>query len=109
MNILTNAIEALEIAIAANSTFQPRITITTAILSDQQIGITIADNAGGIPEAIQGKIFNPFFTTKPIGQGPGLGLTLSYRIVEQHHGHLTYQAVPGGGSQFTIALPIGRS
>jgi two-component system, NtrC family, sensor kinase len=108
MNILTNAIEALEIAIAANSAFQPIITITTTTLSDQRIGITIADNASGIPESIQGKIFDPFFTTKPIGQGPGLGLTLSYRIVEQHQGRLTYEVVPGGGSQFTIALSIGR-
>jgi signal transduction histidine kinase len=108
MNILTNAIEALELAIVDHPAFQPAITITTQTLPNQWISITIADNAGGIPESIQGNIFDPFFTTKPIGKGPGLGLTLSYRIVEQHQGRLTYQAVPGGGSQFTIALPISR-
>jgi signal transduction histidine kinase len=62
----------------------------------------------GIPEGIRSKIFQPFFTTKPTGEGTGLGLSLSYEIVKAHGGELKASSVEGEYSEFTILLPIGK-
>jgi signal transduction histidine kinase len=71
------------------------------------IEIRVIDNGPGIPEAIRGKIFQPFFTTKPTGQGTGLGLSLSYDIVVKgHSGELKLETAEGQGTSFIIALPI---
>jgi signal transduction histidine kinase len=67
--------------------------------------ITISDNGGGIPAPIQSKIFQPFFTTKPTGQGTGLGLSLSYDIVKAHNGELILESKEGEGTTFMIQLP----
>ena len=68
------------------------------------IEIPISDNGPGIPDAIKNKIFQPFFTTKPSGQGTGLGLSLSYDIVKAHGGDLMAETEEGKGSKFTILL-----
>ncbi|MES1219944.1 MAG: HAMP domain-containing sensor histidine kinase, partial [Bacteroidota bacterium] len=68
--------------------------------------ITVKDNGPGIPEAIINKIFQPFFTTKPTGQGTGLGLSLAYDIVKTHGGELNVLHVETGGVLFTIQLPL---
>ncbi|WP_262696706.1 sensor histidine kinase [Algoriphagus lacus] len=70
------------------------------------IEISVKDNGPGIPEAIKEKIFQPFFTTKPTGQGTGLGLSLSYDIVKAHGGELKVETVEGQFTRFTVHLPL---
>ena len=70
------------------------------------VTISVADNGPGIPKSALDKIFQPFFTTKPTGQGTGLGLSLSYDIVKAHGGELNVETKEGEGSVFTIQLPI---
>ena len=73
---------------------------------DGQVEVTIKDNGSGIPKKIQDKIFQPFFTTKPTGQGTGLGLSLSYDIVfKAHGGEILVDSTEGEYAQFTISLP----
>jgi signal transduction histidine kinase len=68
--------------------------------------VSVSDNGPGIPDSIKEKIFQPFFTTKPTGQGTGLGLSLSYDIVKAHGGELKVETIPNQGSSFTIQLPV---
>ena len=82
----------------------PKVVVTTKNLGNK-ITISVADNGPGIPDEIKDKIFQPFFTTKPTGQGTGLGLSLSYDIVKAHGGELVLTSSPGEGSTFTIQLP----
>jgi signal transduction histidine kinase len=108
MNVLSNAIDALEMHHC------PRyITIRTEVkhegagIHPSHVVIRIADNGYGIPEEVKQRIFDPFFTTKPIGLGTGLGLSISYSIiVEKHDGQLTCNSTPGEGTEFVIKLPI---
>jgi len=86
--------------------FVPAISVSTRRMNDK-IEINIQDNGKGIPQQIIGKIFKPFFTTKPTGQGTGLGLSLSYDIIKSHRGNLIVETNEGEGSQFTIQIPIG--
>ncbi|MDA0865696.1 MAG: ATP-binding protein [Cyanobacteria bacterium] len=105
MNILSNAIDALEGVILPKGEM-PTITITTTC-DPQQVCIDIQDNGGGIPLGMQGRLFDPFFTTKPVGKGTGLGLSISYQIVvERHQGQLSCESMPGRGTQFRIAVPL---
>ncbi|MGH1395149.1 MAG: PAS domain S-box protein, partial [Trichormus sp.] len=109
MNILANAIDALEESMSKNiSLFStPKISIYTEILDNNFISIRINDNGMGMPEAIQKQIFNPFFTTKPIGKGTGMGMSISYQIItEKHGGKLECCSTPGIGTEFTIEIPI---
>ena len=70
-----------------------------------KFSIRVKDNGNGIPQKIVDKIFQPFFTTKPTGQGTGLGLSLSYDIVKSHGGELKVETKEGVGSVFIISLP----
>jgi len=112
MNLLTNAIDALEerdklrslTEIKANPS---QIKITTNVVDSERIAITFNDNGSGMSPEIQARIFDPFFTTKPVGQGTGLGLAISYQvIVEKHLGSLRCHSVPGEGTKFTVEIPI---
>lgn len=108
MNILANAIDAVEPRLQSTSreSKPAAITITTSIANDQ-IFISIADNGMGMTEATQAKLFDPFYTTKPVGKGTGLGLSVSYQIVtEQHQGTLSCTSTLGQGTEFVIAIPI---
>ncbi len=112
MNILTNAIDALE-AYARNSTEEeqkadpPTIWIKTQQINADWVSIHIINNGPPIPAEIQSKLFDPFFTTKPIGQGTGLGLSISYQIiVDKHKGTLKCESQPGKGTAFIIEIPI---
>jgi signal transduction histidine kinase len=69
------------------------------------VAIKVEDNGNGIPQKVLEKIFHPFFTTKPTGQGTGLGLSLAYDIVKAHGGEIKVETKEGEGSQFIIQLP----
>ncbi|HIK09634.1 MAG TPA: PAS domain-containing protein [Oscillatoriaceae cyanobacterium M33_DOE_052] len=107
MNLLVNAIEAIE----DRQTREPAdytgiITITTGI-EYNWLSISIRDNGSGISPEVKAKIFNPFFTTKPIGKGTGMGLSISYQIINQNHrGKLECASTLGGGTEFQIKLPL---
>lgn len=73
---------------------------------DGKIEIRVSDNGSGIPQKVLDKIFQPFFTTKPTGQGTGLGLSLAYDIVKAHGGELKAETKEGSGTTFTIVLPV---
>jgi two-component system, NtrC family, sensor kinase len=106
LNILTNAIDAL----AASSVPTPTITIQTARIETDQVRISITNNGMTIPAAIKSRLFDPFFTTKPIGQGTGMGLSISYQIITaDHKGKLDCHCHPATGTEFTIAIPIRQT
>ncbi len=89
----------------ANGGYEPTITASTRNLGDE-VEIAVRDNGTGIPEEVRAKMFNPFFTTKPAGEGTGLGLSLSHDIVvKQHGGALEVATAPGAYTEFTIRLP----
>ena len=110
MNLLINAIDAIEEKhpSAFSRENPPQIFIHTEANWDEETVIaSIRDNGAGIPAKLANTIFNPFMTTKPVGQGTGLGLSISYQIiVEKHGGQLSYRSEIGQGSEFFIVLPI---
>jgi signal transduction histidine kinase len=111
LNILVNAIDAIDEATSGQTSNifdrQPCIKIQTQVIDDNHVEIAIADNGSGIPEAIQPQIFNPFFTTKPVGKGTGMGMAISYQIItEKHKGRLTCVSSLGKGTEFIIHIPI---
>jgi len=85
--------------------YQPLVAVSTIKLGDR-IQISVMDNGPGIPLEIKDKIFQPFFTTKPTGQGTGLGLSLSYDIVKAHGGTITVESIEQNGTEFIITLPV---
>ncbi|RYY67820.1 MAG: two-component sensor histidine kinase [Chitinophagaceae bacterium] len=113
MNLLTNAFYAVneKAQHATRNTqpetfYEPTVSIRTKKLNDK-IEIRVSDNGNGIPAHILDKIFQPFFTTKPTGQGTGLGLSLSYDIISKGHGgELKAESQEGNGSTFIIQLPL---
>jgi signal transduction histidine kinase len=136
MNILNNAIDALESRMKKDSSLTPQIRICTEVhrgsketaesqnfltqskiqnlkskiqtmpLTDKVI-IRIADNGTGIPPNVQQRVFDPFFTTKPVGKGTGLGLSIAHAIVvKKHQGELYCHSQYGQGTEFAIELPL---
>ena len=85
--------------------YEPTVSVTTKKTGDKVL-ITVKDNGNGIPQKVVDKIFQPFFTTKPTGQGTGLGLSLSYDIVKAHGGEIKVESKEGAVSEFIISLPI---
>ena len=110
LNLINNAFFAVaEKKKAAPENFEPTVKIVTQKL-DGKVVIKVKDNGNGIPKSVKDKIFQPFFTTKPTGQGTGLGLSLSYDIVKAHGGEIKVETMPGeaaaqSGTEFTIILP----
>jgi signal transduction histidine kinase len=114
MNLLTNAIDALEeslvnshLSLANEKTAnKPQISIRTKIQGDT-VAIHIADNGPGITKELHQRLFDPFFTTKSVGKGTGMGLSISYQIiVEKHRGKLQCISAPGQGAEFIITIPL---
>ncbi|QIZ69439.1 CHASE3 domain-containing protein [Oxynema aestuarii] len=106
INILSNAIDAVE-AIAPPRKIE--ISTQTEITHSEQearISIEIRDNGMGIPEEIKDKVFDPFFTNKPIGQGTGLGLSVSYQIMQKHNGTLSIDSKLGMGTTVKLTIPV---
>jgi signal transduction histidine kinase len=85
--------------------YEPTVNVKTKKLSSKVV-IIVYDNGGGMPQKIVDKIFQPFFTTKPAGQGTGLGLSLAYDIVKAHGGEIKVESKEGEGSIFTIVIPL---
>lgn len=103
MNLLANAIDELE----TQKIPQPQIRIQSEFVDSEWIRIRIIDNGSGIPEELQQKIFNPFFTTKEVGKGTGLGLSISHQIiVGKHGGRIVCRSSAEQGTMFEIELPI---
>ncbi|PTB20150.1 hypothetical protein C9I57_13685 [Trinickia symbiotica] len=99
MNLLVNAAQAIP--------HRGTITIRT-YAADDIVSIEIADDGVGIPTEVVGRIFDPFFTTKPVGQGTGLGLSVSLSIVKRHGGRIEVATAPGQGAVFIVILPVRR-
>ncbi|MCC3154591.1 ATP-binding protein [Hymenobacter sp. BT770] len=106
LNLFTNAFYAVrQRQQQGEPGYQPQVGVRTLVLN-QQVQIQVTDNGTGMSDAVQGKIFQPFFTTKPTGEGTGLGLSLSHDIIAQGHGgSLTVESQEGEGTAFTISLP----
>ena len=106
INLYHNAFYAIrENAQQSPNGYEPHVSVTTK-KADGMIEITVKDNGNGIPENISQKIFQPFFTTKPTGQGTGLGLLLAYDIIKSYGGEIKVETKEGEGSEFIIQLPL---
>jgi signal transduction histidine kinase len=105
LNLYNNSFYAMNEKIKQHPhDYQPSISVTTEKLNNS-IKITVKDNGSGIPQNVVDKIFQPFFTTKPTGQGTGLGLSLSYDIIKAHGGEIKIETMESQGSEFIIHLP----
>jgi hypothetical protein len=104
MNLIGNAIDELETT-AKDQPVSRIVTVSTRYAEAGWVEVSIKDNGRGIAEDIQAKLFDPFFTTKPMGKGTGLGLFISYQIVEKHGGQLICQSQPDQGTAFILKLP----
>jgi two-component system, NtrC family, sensor kinase len=109
LNLITNAFYAVnEKEKQGLSGFEPTVSVSTTKVRDK-IEVKVTDNGNGIPQKILDKIFQPFFTTKPTGQGTGLGLSLAYDIVKAHSGELKVESKEREGSEFIIIIPIPKN
>ncbi|MBK1985984.1 GAF domain-containing protein [Sphaerospermopsis aphanizomenoides BCCUSP55] len=109
MNILSNAVDALEAKMEHDkiSTYIPQITIRTKILEDEWVVVRITDNGQGMKEEVMQRMYDPFFTTKEVGKGTGLGMSISHQIVvDGHRGVLKCRSQPGEGTEFWIQIPV---
>ncbi len=108
LNLINNAFYAVaeKEKKLGHENYEPRVTVSTKKLNAGKIQIIIKDNGNGIPDSVKDKIFQPFFTTKPTGEGTGLGLSLSYDIVKAHGGEIKMVTIQGGGTDFVINLPM---
>jgi len=121
LNLINNAFYAVNEKFKAErlrpktegKTYEPTVSVSTKRIGDK-VFVSVKDNGDGIPQKIVDKIFQPFFTTKPTGQGTGLGLSMSYDIVKAHGGELKVETKParagtdreGEGSEFIIQLHV---
>ena len=107
LNLINNAFYTVDKKAKQNEgDYKPEVLVRTKKL-DNKIEISVKDNGNGIPEEIKDKIFQPFFTTKPTGEGTGLGLSMSYDIITKgHRGELRVETIAGEGTEFIILLPI---
>jgi signal transduction histidine kinase len=118
LNLITNAFYAVDEKkkqlasdpsalpnLTGQKNYEPTVTVTTR-KTGGRVEISVKDNGNGIPEAIKNKIFQPFFTTKPTGQGTGLGLSLSYDIIKAHGGSLDVELKENEFTAFTIIIPV---
>jgi two-component system, NtrC family, sensor kinase len=126
LNLFNNAFYAVNEKIKKGiNGYEPVVTVNTRLVSDRanplltagaalilqsakSLIISVKDNGNGIPEKELDKVFQPFFTTKPTGQGTGLGLSLSYDIIKAHQGKIDIRNTPGDGAEFIITLPINE-
>ena len=108
LNLINNAFWAVnERSKKGEDGYEPKVTVSTNLNANSQLLIAIKDNGSGMTDEVKAKIFQPFFTTKPTGQGTGLGLSLAYDIVTKGHGGtVEVESVEGEGTTFIVKLPI---
>ena len=99
INILSNALDAIEGKANGELYFE-------VVDENDRVKITIKDNGSGMTEKVKEHIFDPFFTTKDVGKGTGLGMSIVYSIIQDHHGEILVDSAVGLGTTFTIYLPI---
>ncbi|WP_332308269.1 ATP-binding protein [Desulfonatronovibrio magnus] len=107
-NLITNARDAIIQRMAEE--IHPElgtIAISTS-LQNGQVTLSVADNGTGMPESVQQKIFDPFYTTKQTGMGMGLGLSISYGIIKDYEGEIAIKSIEGAGTTFTVSFPAAR-
>jgi signal transduction histidine kinase len=110
LNLINNAFYAVNEKAKLRSApggYEPSVTVITKKLNDK-VEVTVEDNGNGIPQKNLDRIFQPFFTTKPTGEGTGLGLSLAYDIVKAHGGEIKVETNEGEGTKFIIQLPISN-
>ncbi len=90
----------------SNSSGDPAVLMVSTKKESDRYLVLVSDNGGGIPTDVRGKIFNPFFTTKPSGEGTGLGLSMSFDIVKQHGGELSFETELNNGTTFCVSVPV---
>ncbi|NTV83003.1 MAG: GHKL domain-containing protein, partial [Bacteroidales bacterium] len=106
LNLINNAFYAVSEKKKQSGTgYEPTVTIITKRVNNM-VHLIVTDNGSGIPRSLLDKIFQPFFTTKPSGQGTGLGLSLSYDIIKAHGGELKVETKEGEGTEFIVRLPV---
>jgi histidine kinase len=105
INLIANARDALEASVPCNQR-QLSIAIDSA---RNQVLVAVSDNGPGVSAEVVSRIFDPFFSTKPVGRGTGLGLSISHGIVEKHGGSLRYDRAANGGACFTVVLPARQA
>jgi signal transduction histidine kinase len=109
LNLITNAFYACnEKQKMQIEDFEPKVTVETQKIKDH-LEIRVNDNGNGIPQKVLDKIFQPFFTTKPTGQGTGLGLSLSYDIIKSHGGEIKVNTLENQGTTFIISIPVNSN
>jgi C4-dicarboxylate-specific signal transduction histidine kinase len=106
INLSTNARDAIEQKQKLDPSAHAKISIQAEVTNDHFLQIRFSDNGVGIPEHVKAKIFNPFFTTKEVGKGMGLGLSISYGILSRIHASVMVESTPGTGTTFIIKLPL---
>ena len=107
LNLFNNAFYAVnQKQKSVGADYKPEVSVSTSTANGQVV-IKVTDNGTGIPDAVKEKIMQPFFTTKPTGEGTGLGLSLTYdMVVKGHGGNIEVNSVEGEGSEFIVELPI---
>jgi signal transduction histidine kinase len=100
VNLLVNAAQAID--------NQGVITVRSGVQADQ-VWLEVSDTGHGMPPEVQKRIFEPFYTTKAVGQGTGLGLSITWEIINRHHGHIEMHSAPGKGSTFRMTLPMHQA
>ncbi len=107
MTLLINAGQAIENS--GTITLETNLVHLGRRQSDTFVEINISDTGCGIPEEDISRIYDPFFTTKPVGKGTGLGLSVVYEIIKSHNGEMTVYSRPGEGTKYCIHLPLNNS
>jgi len=115
LNLITNAFYVVdekkkqigEARLPDGQGYEPTVWVNTK-KANGKVEISVRDNGNGIPQKVLDKIFQPFFTTKPTGQGTGLGLSMSYDIIKAHGGEIKVETEEGEGSEFIILLPVNN-
>ncbi len=105
LNLVNNAVHAVRDLPAEAGR---RVTLATSTEAGQAV-LRVRDSGAGVRDELVARLFTPFFTTKEPGEGTGLGLSLSYRIIESHGGRLWYQQAAGGGAEFTASMPLAQT
>ena len=108
LNVMNNACYAVwKKSVSAPSGYAPEVNVNVGV-NDNQVLITIADNGTGMTDEVKQHLFENFFTTKPVGQGTGLGMNIIRDIMEEHGGNVTFDSTEGIGTSFTLSFPVRK-